>query len=192
MPQKHALIIGINYKNTMSELRGCINDANNIKQQLFKWGYRSFQVLTDETSKKPTRANILQALDQVIKLSQKGCKELFVHYSGHGSYQFSNKSQELDKQDEVLVPLDHERNGYISDDLIHQKLSKLNPKSRLTLVFDCCHSGSIADIQYRTLEPGKFVLENNQSLPANIVMYSGCKDSQTLSLIHISEPTRRS
>ena len=52
--RKFALLVGINYKNTVNELYGCINDTNNIRDLLNqKYGYNTFTFLTDDTNKKP-------------------------------------------------------------------------------------------------------------------------------------------
>ena len=60
---KKALLIGINYVGTENELNGCINDVKNMKTMLIdKLGYKSQNItmLTDETTKKPTKSNILK------------------------------------------------------------------------------------------------------------------------------------
>jgi len=46
----------------------------------------------------------------------KDVDEIFVHYSGHGAYITDHSGDEDDNRDEVLVPLDHRRSGYIKDD----------------------------------------------------------------------------
>lgn len=58
MPKnKRALLIGINYRETPSELRGCINDVNNVKEFLLTKGYKEkyITILTDDTEVKPTQ-----------------------------------------------------------------------------------------------------------------------------------------
>ena len=61
---KAALVIGINYIGMEGELKGCINDTKNIKQFLKEkcgFSYLSIFLLTEETSLKPTKENILKA-----------------------------------------------------------------------------------------------------------------------------------
>jgi hypothetical protein len=56
--RKKALLVGINYRNTESELNGCINDIINMKDVLItKFGYSidDITVITDDTEIKPTR-----------------------------------------------------------------------------------------------------------------------------------------
>lgn len=63
--RKKALCIGINYTGTDAELRGCINDARNMKQFLIStFGFKSEDIvmlLDDATHPRqiPTRENIV-------------------------------------------------------------------------------------------------------------------------------------
>ena len=126
---------------------------------------------------KPTKTNIQRELQRFVRESYR-CSEMLLHYAGHGTNVRDTSGDEDDQKDEVLVPSDFRQNGYITDDYINLVLQKLNPKCRVILLFDCCHSGTIADIQYQTQEPGKFTLKNQNKIQAPIVMYSGCTDPQ--------------
>lgn len=179
MSKYAALLIGINYVGTSNELRGCINDTANIRSLFAEVGYTDFTVLTDESTTKPTRENILSALDMMIYKSNSGCEELLIHYSGHGSYVRDRNSDELDGQDEVLVPVDYMTNGFILDDLLNEKIRKINKDCRVLMIIDCCNSGTIVDLQYLTKTPGSFALQSRKPVPANVVMFSGCTDAQT-------------
>ena len=56
---KNALLIGCNYIGTQYELSGCINDVVNIQHKLkTQYGFNNILIMTDTTSKKPTKANI--------------------------------------------------------------------------------------------------------------------------------------
>ena len=57
---KKALLIGINYIGTQNQLYGCISDVNSIKDRIKKEGFNDIKELTDLTSEKPTRDNILK------------------------------------------------------------------------------------------------------------------------------------
>jgi len=184
MDHKYALVIGINYTGSRQQLRGCVNDAINIRNLLHANRYprQNIWLMTDNSkpNMKPTRQNIQREFERLIKRSNKnnGNTELFLHYSGHGSYTFDHNNDEDDRRDELLIPIDYRDNGYIHDDYIHSVLRLLNKKSRLTMLFDCCHSGTIADIKFQTTIPGKFTIENKRNLPGEIIMYSGCQDLQ--------------
>ena len=75
---KRALLVGINYRGTKSELSGCINDVENVKKYLLKRGYseENIVVLTDDTPVKPTKSNILKC---ILDLILSGDKHLFFH-----------------------------------------------------------------------------------------------------------------
>lgn len=85
--RRKALLIGINYFGTNSELRGCINDVHNVSAFLIeRYGYRreDMVILTDDQSDpimQPTRANIINAMGWLIKDAQPN-DALFLHYSG--------------------------------------------------------------------------------------------------------------
>jgi hypothetical protein len=56
------LIVAINYKGSNAELKGCINDGKNFKHLLMNhYGFQdeNICVLTDDTSVKPTKKNII-------------------------------------------------------------------------------------------------------------------------------------
>lgn len=183
---KRALLIGINYTNTESELNGCINDVTNVKQMLMsKFGYQDSQItmLTDTTDIKPTRNNILKYF---LELLISDNSNLYFHYSGHGSQIRDLSGDESDGIDEALVPIDYMESGMISDDELRGLLQCMPATCKLTMVLDCCHSGSGVDLAYNLYErTGRnYLLED----PANVrvgktrgqvVCFSGCMDSQT-------------
>lgn len=156
---KKALFVGINYFGQKGELRGCINDVVNIKKFVSEtFGFKSdaehMRVLTDDKkddpSKMPTKANIIAGMKWLVAGAQEG-DSLFFHYSGHGGSQkdVSPDTDELDGQDETLIPVDYATAGQIVDDDLHAMLVAGLPKGvRLTAVMDCCHSGSVFDLPY--------------------------------------------
>jgi len=190
--RKKALCIGINYHGTPQELHGCINDAKNVRKFLVHhWGYKAEDIvlLTDDSSNPrsiPTRVNIIDAMRWLVKDSHPH-DSLFFHYSGHGSQVKDLDGDEIDGRDEVIMPFDYRRAGHISDDLMHDLMVRPLPIGcRLTAVFDSCHSGSILDLPYlyhtdgrekRSQVTAKF--REDKSTPADVISWSGCKDSQT-------------
>jgi hypothetical protein len=147
---KRALLIGINYIGTPSQLSGCINDINNVGSYLFNVRkYNSFLVLTDYTRIKPTKANILQAFNALFTNVRAG-DELWFHYSGHGSLLRDTNRDEESGFDSCICPIDYERSGFISDDVIRQMLAQRVPKGvKLYIVLDACHSGTGCDLRYK-------------------------------------------
>jgi hypothetical protein len=184
---RKALLIGINYTGTSSALNGCLNDVANVKTMLIEqFGYtdNNIVMLTDETKIKPTKDNILSALTNFCTSSAKGDK-LWLHYSGHGSFVRDTNKDESDGNDEAIVPLDYEDKGFIIDDTIKLILSKLHPDSNCVAVFDSCHSGTCGDLPYCYNTTVKKEKDNNH-VAANVIMISGCRDSQTSADAHIN------
>jgi hypothetical protein len=180
---KIALCIGLNYNGTSAQLNGCINDAHNIRKVLLdEYKYDSVTLLTDETEKKPTYANIINALyTLVIETRNKKVDTVMVTYSGHGSYMRDNSGDEKDGRDELLVPLDYEKKGMISDDILSSVFNYFLPETKVIVLFDCCHSGSLLDLKYNyDAKTDKHYMENSRSnLTNTILMISGCMDNQT-------------
>lgn len=199
MPFKKALLVGINYKGTANELRGCINDVNDMKQVLIrKYGYKEkyILVLTDNTVYKPTAKNIILAWKWLLSdatkfgfprrkytLSHEG--NFFFHYSGHGAQVWDRNGDEVDRMDETICPLDFRSAGFITDDFIRENLANLVPNNcQLTCVIDACHSESSMDLLWickANLAGNNQIEKCGQYQATNgvIVMISGCRDAQT-------------
>lgn len=180
---KKALLVGINYRNTPYELYGCINDTKNIQTLLQnKFDYKNFNLLTDNTSIKPTKQNIIKELTNLLVNSKAG-DNLFFLFSGHGSYMVDKNGDELDSRDEVIFPIDgsNNANSYITDDEIRKIIdNNLKPDTNLFMIFDACFSGTICDLRYNYLVDGKLVDNSRVELTkSNVIVISGCTDNQT-------------
>ena len=181
---KYALLIGINYKGQNGELNGCINDVHKIRNILVsKFGFKSKNIvmLTDNTKQKPTAQNIINELSNLVfKTMSNPNSEIWIHYSGHGASILDSNSDEADGMDEVLIPLDYEKNGIITDDTLHNILCRIPKQSKCICFFDCCHSGTILDLKYKYKIDGSEIIDNPKAKTrAKIFMISGCKDNQT-------------
>ena len=179
---KKALLIGINYTGTQNELYGCINDVNCIKERICKQGFteNNINIITDLTSKKATRANILTEFKNLLVNSRAG-DFLFFTYSGHGSYTLDRNGDEKDGYDEMIVSCDLQ--GILDDEF--KSLIQTNLKTDVTLfaMFDSCFSGSVLDLKYQYLDSLNYdnYTENSKVLETNgnVFMISGCTDEQT-------------
>ena len=177
---KKALLIGINYINTPYALSGCIDDTTRMKELLSSHGFNDFKILTDLTDVKPTKSNILNELKNLISNAKSG-DVLFFYYSGHGSYTYDRNNDETDGRDEMLVSSDLQD---VLDDELKTILKNHLPRE-VTIIglFDSCHSGTILDLKYNYLDSNNYdkYSENNKvsECPGNVIMISGCMDSQT-------------
>lgn len=151
---KYALLFGLNYIGTSSQLYGCINDVSNLKDFLIhslNYSESDIQILTDNHSSNqyPTKDNMLAALDQFVEhIIDNNVTTAFLSYSGHGTYIQDTSGDERDHRDEALVPLDYKTNGFIKDDVIQQYLKRLPETCSVFCIFDCCHSGTMCDLKY--------------------------------------------
>jgi len=163
---KKALFIGINYFGTQAELKGCINDVQNVSTLVCKrFGFNNCLYLTDDQqdpNKKPTYDNIVNAMRWLVQDAKPG-DSLFFHYSGHGGTAKDSETDEIDGFDETILPLDYNQKGQIVDDVIYANLVQPLPKGcRLTAVFDSCHSGTVLDLPYTYQCDGQVeVIEND-------------------------------
>ena len=130
---KKALLIGIDYKNDIDkELFGCINDIvaiSNILMDAFDYDKKNILMLREDSrneKKLPNKNIILTELNKLIEES-KNLEEIWIHFSGHGTFLNINKDikHDSDNQNEVILPLDYLSNGIIMDD----ELINIFPKS---------------------------------------------------------------
>jgi hypothetical protein len=147
----------------------------------------------------PTRDNIRAAVFNLLSGSSSG-DTLVLHYSGHGSYVKDNDGDEIDKKDEVIVPVDYSKNGVIRDDeLYNLTIKRLLPGVKLYAFFDSCYSGSVLDVRYTFSDvctrikgkgavyvpeewTDKYSLTVQREKPekgGQCIMFSGCTDTQT-------------
>ncbi|KAH8831894.1 caspase domain-containing protein [Flagelloscypha sp. PMI_526] len=142
--KKKALFVGINYFNSSSELRGCINDVQNISAFLvehhgFEWG-ENIRLLTDDQNDpdlRPTAKNIMEGMMWLVEDAEPD-DSLWFSYSGHGMPVRDEDGDEDDGQDECICPCDMDETGvYITDDVMHHLLVKTLPEGcRLTVLMD--------------------------------------------------------
>jgi hypothetical protein len=111
--------------------------------------YDKITEITDDTRIKPTRANIISNLVNMVKNSKRGDRLLFL-YSGHGSLIKDQNKDEVSGYDSCLCPIDTLKNGkYIIDDEIRNNIvNKIPAGVRMTFIFDCCNSGTGCDLTY--------------------------------------------
>lgn len=154
---RKALLIGINYFGSRSQLQGCINDSRCMHYLLTRrLGFREDQILfmTDDhpdPNRRPTKANIFNGIRWLTTGLQPGHPtSLFFSYSGHGSQQRDYSGQELDGLNETLLPVDHQFAGQIVDDDLNRMLINPLPQgTKLHAVIDACHSGTVFDLPFQ-------------------------------------------
>ena len=186
---KRALLVGINYFGSDAQLEGCILDVASMKEYLSGRGYTEFTVLVDAKDDpkharpdSPTREHIIAAMKTFIGSAKRG-DSLYVHYSGHGAQLDDRNSDENDKQDECICPVDYDfslpDSGFIRDDMLNDLLVKALPAGvKLRVTFDSCHSGSAIDLPCHWDTTSELITENKSAVERDVVFISGCRDNQ--------------
>lgn len=209
MPAKHGLIIGIDRYSTFEEqyqLSGCVNDAKLIKRVLvdqFNFDPAGIIELHD------AEASQQGILDAMVQLADRVARDDVVvfHFSGHGRQRTSTSDDEGIGLDSTITPsdsgaVDPYPNLDITDNVIGEWIERLTEKTPyITLIFDCCHSGTItrdaSSAKIRGLPPDRRALpfppvralggrsgvrsadggKTTSVTPAHVVM-SGCRDDE--------------
>lgn len=146
MSKRKALLVGINYPGTQHALRGCVNDIKTMNSIITShYGFKNAKHKRMLTDKSATTKNILNRLHWLVDGAKPG-DVLYFHYSGHGSQMVDtdyNKKDEPDGLDEIICPIDlNWRDKVIKDDDFKEIFSTVPSGVNLTVVLDCCHSGT--------------------------------------------------
>ncbi|KAK2467497.1 hypothetical protein APHAL10511_000352 [Amanita phalloides] len=190
--RRKALCIGINYLGQKNQLKGCVNDALNVRKFLMQnYGFRSSEIMlmTDESHEPrlhPTRQNMIAGMQWLVE-GARPHDSLFLHYSGHGGQKRTEDDDEADGLDEVIFPVDFQKSGDIIDNELNQILVQPLPSGcRLTGLFDCCHSGTVLDLPYLHSAHGRIKkthiskrARRRDPPPADVICFSACKDDET-------------
>lgn len=140
-----SLHVGLNYIDpahyggSNGELKACINDAEAMQQLALAQGFEVMGVLRDAQG---TRGAVKAAFAKAAAQLKSG-DMFFFTYSGHGSYVPDLNLDEaendaLDKFDETWCLYD----GMLIDDEVYQMWQAFAPGVRVSVLLDCCHSGS--------------------------------------------------
>jgi hypothetical protein len=159
-----AVLIGINFygKPLKDEkpLKGCVRDVESIKQYL-EAGSTPLNVCTFTASEPsdpnsrhpaekpdswPTFENVTSSLTKIIAEAKPG-DFVYIHYSGHGTRTDATSSEYSNKNtgDLALVLFDdvHGSRYLLGLDLAYRLSEMVKKGLFVTLVLDCCFSGSV-------------------------------------------------
>jgi hypothetical protein len=147
--QIFALLVGINqYPEGVNNLRGCVQDVENIRELLvtqYKVPETHIMCLTDAAA---NREAVINGFRTHLSQAQAG-DTVFFHYSGHGSRETApqefSRFNPNDKNQTLVLADSREPDGL---DLANKELAVLlqelsTTKADLVLNIDACHSGGI-------------------------------------------------
>ncbi|KAF9449428.1 hypothetical protein P691DRAFT_568176 [Macrolepiota fuliginosa MF-IS2] len=155
-PRKKALLIGIKYTTLDGKsLVGPHSDVSEMKKLLVgRYAYEEENVTllidVEGSQFQPTRKTILVKMRELTLGAQPG-DTLFFHYAGHSTQVENKDNSEEDGKDEYIVPLDgcDTPTGCIKDNDLRKYLVDPLPQGcTLVAIFDCCHSGSLLDLEH--------------------------------------------
>ena len=138
---------------------GPLNDSVTVALNHQKRGYKVFFQHNPE-------AEDFEAFLPVFL--RRATKNLTIFFTGHGANVRDRDGDESDGLDEAMV---FDKGYVVDDELIKVIHDNANGKTKILLLTDCCHSGSIWDLQSAE--------KRGQKLPSNILSISAAKDSQT-------------
>ncbi len=141
--KKKAFLVGINrYPDARNHLKGCVNDvlliAKTLKEE-YGFATGDIRLLTDNRA---TTAAIRTGLEQLVSEVKAGDSLVF-HYSGHGTQVRDIHGDEIkDNLDEIICPYDLDWENPFTDDDMAEICKKVPKGALLTVILDCCHSGT--------------------------------------------------
>lgn len=139
---------------------GPMNDAITVAQYMKNLGFSIY------FAHNPKSTEFMKYFKHFLKNTK---QYLVVYYTGHGASVDDKNGDESDGKDEALV---FDDNFVIDDDLATAIAQSGKPASSTVLLLsDCCHSGSIYDLQ-----TGNY---GGQKMPENIMSISAARDSET-------------
>lgn len=152
--RKFSLLVGCNYKREVGALQKSHDDVHMVKDYIVNvFGFpeddQYMTVLVDDGKhKKPTYKNILQAMKFIALRSRPG-DAVFIQFSGHGGRVLDLGTRTADCYDEIIVPSDFQKKGFITDKSIFKSL--LVPMAEdvtVTIILDSCDTGVMLDLPY--------------------------------------------
>jgi len=137
----YALVCGCDYSGSWKVYQSC-NDAKkfyNILRDVYQVKRKNIKTLYNNQF---TRRNILKELDNFSKkLNEPGVTGI-IYVAGHGTSSGDRNNDENDRRDENWQTYDRR---CVVDDEITSILSRTHKDSNLTVISDCCHSGTVLD-----------------------------------------------
>lgn len=207
MAAKWAVLVGINEyppgnkrvdRNgnplRFTDLRGCLNDVNQIEQYLLNsQGFDKSHILKLTSplqsmdqfpdNRDPTAENIRDTLKSCTTQVKEG-DIVYFHYSGHGARikTLSPEGAKKGRLDECLVPFDVLRGGsFLRDFELVYLLRQIASKGAfLTVTVDCCHSGGTAQRGSDRLVRGIDEVIDNLETDQPLIDHSGQEEEISL------------
>ena len=198
-----AIIIGINYYPSDRCLQGSVRDAKMVQHYLEKRAAPVDIIILTATTPSttdpgrpvekaeswPTHANVISGIKRVLEMARPG-DLVYFHYSGHGTHTPGDAQPGSHSSGELaLVLFEHNKVGssYFRGRHLANALRKMVDKGLVvTLVLDCCFSGSVVrhddwqgfDIRFLSYEPDIDAASPQENETSLLDLGSTLRDSQ--------------
>jgi hypothetical protein len=178
MSFSRALLFGTNYSGS-NALKGCHNDVELLEETLrSKLLFKQIEVY--QGPQVTGNMIVTRIMDAVQNTHKDKNTNLWIHFSGHGTRKYDRDGDELDGYDECIVPYDASSRGYLRDDFFRFAFSKVYEGTNVICTFDCCHSGTMADMPYVYTDSSTCEVHAEPIVPikARVITISGCMDHE--------------
>ncbi|KAK0729585.1 caspase domain-containing protein, partial [Lasiosphaeris hirsuta] len=195
-----AVLIGIDFYARERCLQGSVRDVETVKQYLEAGSAPvDITILTattpsDPSSRRPaeepalwpTRTNVIAKLKRVLEKA-KGGDFVYIHYSGHGTRRKGRQCTHPAGNLAFVLFDDEYGSSYLMGEELAKCLWKMvEQKLQVTLVLDCCHSGSVlragrvrgADIRAINYDPAIDATLSRDPHPFGLGPDSALRDAQ--------------
>lgn len=173
---KVALLFGINdYRGSDSDLRGCLNDIDDVEKKLKK-EFPEFKI----RKLKDLEVTVQRVISEIESALVNTKKVLYIHYSGHGC--------QIGSQEALYLI-----NGPLMDDVICDLQNKTPDTLKVVAKFDSCFAGGMDDRHFNPrykkskfyIIPGVRTTSVKKSFGRGDVqrwvIFAGCGEGQTSS-----------
>ena len=173
----YALFFAVQDYNEWPDLRNPIKDAETIADDLEKWYGFSTEVV-----KNPNKLQILQKLEAYRKKQYEADGQLFIFFTGHGTFTESTKEGFFIPKDGKVR--DSFQDSYIAHTRLERAITTI-PCRHILLAIDACFSGTFDDelaLDKDMNRPGENesarqrFIERTLSYPSRLYLTSGGKE----------------
>jgi hypothetical protein len=142
MPKGISIHIGLNridpkHYGWDGKLDGCLNDAKDMMALAKERGFQASTLLDEQA----TAERAIEAIGKAAQNLRAG-DILFLTYSGHGGQVADTNGDDEDKRDETWCLYDRQ----LVDDELYGLWSRFEPGTRVLVLSDSCHSGSVVKL----------------------------------------------
>ena len=149
---KFALVCGCDYNGSWKVYQS-YNDSKKFYSLLINYFNFKKENIHTLFNSQYTHDNIIKELKWLASKLNNDDSIGVIYVAGHGTQVNDANGDELDGRDEAWQTFDRK---IIIDDIITKIMSTSHPKSHLTIISDCCHSGTMLDFIDRDQCNNKF------------------------------------